>query len=134
MKVFCHASNTTCICYLKKHHNQFREKYVHMSKVDLSNSTFLLCPWINYYKFHKNVSSATNLVSLGIPPGILRLSHLSPIILVLISLTPVPLPGSHRQASRYLECVHPSTAGCPLQSLLPLSEINNLTLISVNKL
>ena len=36
MKVFCHASNTTCICYLKKHHSQFREKYVHMSKLDLS--------------------------------------------------------------------------------------------------
>ena len=36
MKVFCHASNTTSFCYLKKHHNQFREKYVHMSKLDLS--------------------------------------------------------------------------------------------------
>ena len=35
MKVFCHASNTTCLSYLKKHHNQFREKYVHMSKLDL---------------------------------------------------------------------------------------------------
>ena len=35
MKVFCHASNTTSFCYLKKHHNQFREKYVHMSKLDL---------------------------------------------------------------------------------------------------
>ena len=68
------------------------------------------------------------------PPRNLRLSHLSPVILVLISLTPVPLPGSHRQDSPYLQCVHPSTAGSPLQSPLPLPEINNLTLISVNKL
>ena len=68
------------------------------------------------------------------PPRNLRLSNLFPVILVLISLTPVPLPGSHRQDSPYLQCVHPSTAGCPLQSPLPLSEINNLTLISVNKL
>ena len=68
------------------------------------------------------------------PPRNLRLSHLSPVILVLISLTPVPLPGSHRQASRYLQCLHPSIAGCPLEISLPLSEINNITLISVNKL
>ena len=65
-------------------------------------------------------------MSLGIPPGILRLYHLSAVILVLISLTPVPLPGSHRQASRYLQCVHPSTAGCPLESPLPLSEITRI--------
>ena len=94
---------------------------------------YLLWPWF-YYKFHANVSSATNLVSLGIPPGNLRLSPLFPVILVLISLTHVPLPGSHRQASPYLQCAHPSTARCPLQSPLHLSEINNLTLISVNKL
>ena len=68
------------------------------------------------------------------PPRNFALIHLSPVILVLISLTPVPLPGPHRQASPYVQCVHPPTAGCPLQSQLPLSEINNLTLITVNKL
>ena len=36
MKVFWRASNTTSFCYVKKHHNQFREKYVNMNKLDLS--------------------------------------------------------------------------------------------------
>ena len=35
MKVFCHASNTPCLCYLKKHHNQFRE-----NMYTWANSTF----------------------------------------------------------------------------------------------
>ena len=46
MKVFCHASNTTCLSYLKKHHNQFREKYVHMSKLDLSMRHLPIYPFI----------------------------------------------------------------------------------------
>ena len=78
MKVFCHASTTTSLCYLKKHHNQCREKISTYEQTQPFNET------PSNISLKNPVWERTDLVSLGIPPGILHLSHLYPVIVVLI--------------------------------------------------